>query len=235
MSEETTDADVLPSDVSKISEVLAEKKKEKGTKEVTEEEIILQNGAMQVGENKFGITCTGKPLGRSHWLADSSVCGDQVMALPSSVLIAGRTKEAGGVGIDMMIFIDSVIEGAGRLCGIDGICQSSTLPKWAVSRMLGTFPALMSVYHEAIDQAVLAVEGAAMKAAIGVKVYNRRRLHKDKGGVIEKSREVIEKNIMPDPALSKLILTSRMKSRYKDDGDVKQAVQINFVGAEADL
>ena len=235
MSDEVIEADVLP-DVSKISDVLEKKKNDKGPKELTEEEIILQCGGMQIGESKFGITCTGKPLGRSHWMADSSVCGDQIMALPASVLVAGRTKEAGGVGIDMMIFIDSVIEGAGRMCGIDGICQSSTLPKWAVSRMMGTFPVLMSVYHEAMDQAVLAVEGAAMKAAIGMKVYNRRRLSKDKGnGIVEKSREVIEKNIMPDPALSKLILTSRMKSRYKDDGDVKQAVQINFVGAEADL
>ena len=104
-----------------------------------------------------------------------------VMALPSSVMIAGRSKEAGGVAVDMNMFLDSVIEGAGRLAGLAGISEAASLPAWAVSRLMGTFPALMSVYHAAIDQSILMVEAAAIKAAIGMKITNTRRLVKTGG------------------------------------------------------
>lgn len=193
-------------------------------------------GSMTLGEMRFGITCTGEPIGTSHWLSDSSVCGDMVMALPSSVMIAGRSKEAGGVAVDMNMFLDSVIEGAGRLAGLAGISEAASLPAWAVSRLMGTFPALMSVYHEAIDQSILMVEAAAIKAAIGMKITNTRKLVKTgEDGRKTTTLEKLDKHIMPDPALSKLLLTNRMKSRYKDTEDVKQAVQINVYGPEADL
>lgn len=196
----------------------------------------LPQGSMTLGEMRFGITCTGEPIGTSHWLSDSSVCGDMVMALPSSVMIAGRSKEAGGVAVDMNMFLDSVIEGAGRLAGLAGISEAASLPAWAVSRLMGTFPALMSVYHEAIDQSILMVEAAAIKAAIGMKITNTRRLVKtDEDGRKTTTSETLDREIMPDPALSKLLLTNRMKSRYKDTEDVKQAVQINVYGPEADL
>lgn len=196
----------------------------------------LPQGSMSLGEMRFGITCTGEPIGTSHWLSDSSVCGDMVMALPSSVMIAGRSKEAGGVAVDMNMFLDSVIEGAGRLAGLAGISEAASLPAWAVSRLMGTFPALMSVYHEAIDQSILMVEAAAIKAAIGMKITNTRRLVKTgEDGRKTTTLEKLDKHIMPDPALSKLLLTNRMKSRYKDTEDVKQAVQINVYGPEADL
>lgn len=196
----------------------------------------LPQGSMTLGEMRFGITCTGEPIGTSHWLSDSSVCGDMVMALPSSVMIAGRSKEAGGVAVDMNMFLDSVIEGAGRLAGLAGISEAASLPAWAVSRLMGTFPALMSVYHEAIDQSILMVEAAAIKAAIGMKITNTRKLVKTgEDGRKTTTLEKLDKHIMPDPALSKLLLTNRMKSRYKDTEDVKQAVQINVYGPEADL
>lgn len=196
----------------------------------------LPQGSMRLGEMRFGITCTGEPIGTSHWLSDSSVCGDMVMALPSSVMIAGRSKEAGGVAVDMNMFLDSVIEGAGRLAGLAGISEAASLPAWAVSRLMGTFPALMSVYHEAIDQSILMVEAAAIKAAIGMKLTNTRKVVKtDEDGRKSSTSETLDREIMPDPALSKLLLTNRMKSRYKDTEDVKQAVQINVYGPEADL
>lgn len=208
--------------------------------ELTEEEQLIENlivrGAMRIGERRFGITCTGNPIGDTHWLADSSTCGDLVMCLPSSVLIAGRTKEAGGVGVDMYVFLDAVIEGAGSLCGIPGIVEASTLPAWAVSRLMGTFPALMGVYHEAIDLGLLTTEAAIIKAASGMKITNVRKMKKSRyGKPFEESEETLEKEIMPDPALSKFVLSSRMAARYKDDGDVKQAVQVNINGVEADL
>ena len=196
----------------------------------------LPQGSMSLGEVRFGITCTGEPIGTSHWLSDSSVCGDMVMALPSSVMIAGRSKEAGGVAVDMNMFLDSVIEGAGRLAGLAGIAEAASLPAWAVSRLMGTFPALMSVYHEAVDQSILMVEAAAIKAAIGMKLTNTRKVVKtDEDGRKSSTSETLEREIMPDPALSKFLLTNRMKSRYKDTEDVKQAVQINIYGPEADL
>ena len=196
----------------------------------------LPQGSMSLGEVRFGITCTGEPIGTSHWLSDSSVCGDMVMALPSSVMIAGRSKEAGGVAVDMNMFMDSVIEGAGRLAGLAGISEAASLPAWAVSRLMGTFPALMSVYHEAVDQSILMVEAAAIKAAIGMKLTNTRKVVKtDEDGRKSSTSETLEREIMPDPALSKFLLTNRMKSRYKDTEDVKQAVQINVYGPEADL
>lgn len=229
-----TDETSLPS----VLEVTEEKPTEETEEDSlqAEMEALLSRGAMKPGEMRFGITCTGEPIGTSHWLADSSTCGDMVMALPSSVLVAGRTKEAKGVAIDMQIFLDSVVEGAGRLLGIEGISEASTLPMWAVSRMLGTFPALMAVYHEAMDQQALTVEAAAYKAAIGMKVTNTRNVKKKRGEVVyEETNETLDKQVAPDAALSKMILVSRMKTRYKDDGDVKQAVQINIMGAEADL
>ena len=76
--------------------------------ETTEEVTVPPQGSMSLGEMRFGITCTGEPIGTSHWLSDSSVCGDMVMALPSSVMIAGRSKEAGGVAVDMNMFLDSI-------------------------------------------------------------------------------------------------------------------------------
>ena len=204
--------------------------------ETTEEVAVPPQGSMSLGEMRFGITCTGEPIGTSHWLSDSSVCGDMVMALPSSVMIAGRSKEAGGVAVDMNMFLDSVIEGAGRLAGLAGIAEAASLPAWAVSRLMGTFPALMSVYHEAVDQAILMVEAAAIKAAIGMKLTNTRKVVKtDEDGRKSSTTETLEREIMPDPALSKFLLTNRMKSRYKDTEDVKQAVQINVYGPEADL
>ena len=216
--------------------------------------VAVPKGAMLPGEVRFGVTCTGEPVGASHWLADSAVCGDMVMALPSSVLIAGRSKESGGVAVDMSLFLDAIIEGAAKLEGLDGVAAAATLPKWAVSRLFGTFGVLIDVYHEAVDQAVLTVEAAAMKAAIGINVINKRTMKKTKIGAPgiliaangktvetpgekteEVSEETLDKYIPPDPALSKLILTSRMKGRYKDEGGMKQAIQINISGAEARL
>ena len=199
----------------------------------------VPKGAMAPGDVRFGVTCTGVPIGTSHWLADSAVCGDMVMALPSSVLIAGRSKEAGGVAVDMALFLDAIIEGAAKLEGLDGVAAAAALPKWAVSRLFGTFGVLIDVYHEAVDQAVLTVEAAAMKAAIGMKVQNTRTMKKHKetpeGSFSEENTEELTRHIPPDPALSKLILTSRMKGRYKDEGGMKQAIQINISGAEARL
>lgn len=211
-------------------------------------EVVMQEeraygikGGLPVGSCRFGVTFTGEALGTSHWLADSAACGDSVMALPSSVLVAGRTEKAGGVAVDMGLFLDAIMEGAAKLNGLAGIGEAASLPMWAVSRLFGVFPALMDVYYEAIDQAVLAVEAAAIKAAIGMKVRNTRRLVKKKrddmtGAMSEEvSEEEYDKHFMPDPTLSKLILTSRMKGRYKDEGGVRQAVQINISGAEAAL
>lgn len=216
--------------------------------------LSVPKGAMKKGEVRFGVTCTGEPVGSNHWLVDSSVYGDMVMTLPSAVLVAGRTKEAGGVAVDMLAFLDAVVEGAAKLEGLEGVAAVSSLPVWAVLRLFGTFDILMAVYHDALDQAVLVVEAAAMKAAIGMKVTNTRRMTKTKvgapgiaiaanGKVVatpgeetkEESVETIDKHILPDAALSKLILTSRMRGRYKDEGGVKQAVQINICGAAAKL
>ena len=206
---------------------------------VVTESCDIFKGSMKEGESRFGITCTGAPVGRGHWLADSSVCGDMVMALPSSVLIAGRTKEAGGVAVDVAMFLDAIVEGAAKLEGLAGVAEAASLPSWAVSRLFGTFPVLMSVYHEAIDQAVLTVEAAAMKAAIGMRVTTSRKFRKRKTtpeGVFEdEAEESSDKYFPPDAALSKTILTSRMRNRYKDEGGLKQAIQINISGAEANL
>ena len=198
-------------------------------------------GAMAIGECRFGITATDEPIGDGHWMCDSSTCGDLIAALPSAVLIAGKTADAGGVAVDMARFIDCVIEGAARLDGIQGIVEASGHPAWAVNRIMGTFPALMIAYEEGIDKAILTVEAAAIKAAIGMKqTQTRRRMKivKDEQGRTtgsESSTDTMEKDLMPDPALAKLLLTSRMKHRYRDDGGVQQAVQINIMGAEANL
>ena len=196
-------------------------------------------GVMAVGDIRFGVTCTGEPLGRTHYLADSSTCGDMVMALPSSVLVAARTVVGGGVAVDMAMFLDAVIEGVSRFRAYAGIAEVASLPVWAVSRLFGTFPVLQAVYNEAMDQAVLLVEAANMRAACGVRITNTRKVTKSKdtpeGHTSESTTETLEKDVLPDPTLSKLILTSRMKGRYKDEGGVRQAVQINILGAEARL
>jgi len=239
MSEEVTDAEVAgetagqpPADGQAVLAGGPERKAESAA-------AAVPKGAMAPGDVRFGVTCTGVPIGTSHWLADSAVCGDMVMALPSSVLIAGRSKEAGGVAVDMSLFLDAIIEGAAKLEGLDGVAAAAALPKWAVSRLFGTFGVLIDVYHEAVDQAVLTVEAAAMKAAIGMKVQNTRKLSRiretPEGSFHEETEETTDKHILPDPALSKLILTSRMKGRYKDEGGMKQAIQINISGAEARL
>jgi hypothetical protein len=239
MSEEVTDAEVAgetagqtAADEQAVPAGGPERKAESAA-------AAVPKGAMAPGDVRFGVTCTGVPIGTSHWLADSAVCGDMVMALPSSVLIAGRSKEAGGVAVDMSLFLDAIIEGAGKMEGLDGVASAAALPKWAVSRLFGTFGVLIDVYHEAVDQAVLTVEAAAMKAAIGMKVQNTRKLSRiretPEGRFHEETEETTDKHILPDPALSKLILTSRMKGRYKDEGGMKQAIQINISGAEARL
>ena len=196
-------------------------------------------GTMAVGECLFGVTATGEPLGRSHWLADSSICGDLVMALPSAVLIASRTQQGGGVAVDIAQFLDAVMEGAAKLIGYPGIAEAAAIPVWAVSRLFGTFPVMQAVYNEAMDQAVMLVEAASIKAAIGGKVKNVRRVEKNRstpeGQSSESTTETLEKEVLPDPTLSKLILTSRMKGRYKEEGAVRQAVQINIMSAEAGL
>jgi hypothetical protein len=201
-------------------------------------------GCMEIGECRFGVTCTGKPISTSHWLSDSMSCGDMVMALPSSVLIAPRTKLDKGVGVDMNIFLDAIVEGAARMEGLPGISEPAGIPSWAVSRLFGTFPALMAVYHEAMDQSVLTIEAAAMKAATFMVARNTRTVTKvitEKQGnkSVEVGRQItqetLDKEIAPDPALSKFIMTSRMPGRYKDMGGVKQAVVVNVFGAEADV
>lgn len=195
---------------------------------------------LREGETRFGVTAAGGPLGSGHWLADSSVCGDQVMALPVAVLVAGRTKASGSKAVDMCMFLDAIIEGAARLCGTDGIVESASLPAWVVARLFGTFPVLRQVYDDAMDQMLMTVEAAAYKAAIGGTARHVRKLRKkktDSDGVetLEESEETLDKVVPPDPALSKLILTSRMKERYRDDEKHTQAVQINVIGPEANL
>ena len=144
----------------------------------------------------------------------------------------------------MAIFLDSIVEGAAQMCGVPGIVEAAGLPMWAVTRMMGSFPALMAVYNESMDQAVLTVEAAAMKASTFMVARNTRKVTKQKTEMIDgkevvtekfETTETLDKEVAPDPALSKFILTSRMGSRYKDMGDVKQAVQVNIYGAEADV
>ena len=206
--------------------------------ETTEEVAVPPQGSMSLGEMRFGITCTGEPI-RHFTLAVRLFCmwgyghGSSVL---SNDCWAKQRGGRGGVAVDMNMFLDSVIEGAGRLAGLAGISEAASLPAWAVSRLMGTFPALMSVYHEAIDQSILMVEAAAIKAAIGMKLTNTRKVTKtDEDGRKSSTSETLNREIMPDPALSKLLLTNRMKSRYNDTEDVKQAVQINVYGPEADL
>ena len=194
---------------------------------------------MAIGDIKFGVTCTGEPVGTAHYLADSMACGDAVMALPSSVLVAGRTKESKGVAVDMCFFLDAIVEGAAKHQGIPGIAECSDLPSWVIPRLFGTFPALLDVYHEALDMSVLTVEAAGFKAACGMHLQNKRKFTKTKTvgetTFTEEANETIDKYIPPDATLSRLILTSRMKGRYKDEGAARQAVQINIIGSEARL
>lgn len=221
---------------------------------VAREEVQPLRGAMAIGEARFGVTATAEPIGNAHWLTDSSTCGDMIMALPSTVLVAGRSKESGGVAVDMAMFLDAILEGTAKFKAYQGIAEAASLPVWAVCRLFGTFPVLKDVYSEAMDQAVLIVEASGMKAAIGMDIECKRTMRKTKTGapgiIISASGKVVEtpgekteelseetlmKYIPPDPTLSKLILTSRMKQRYKDDADTKQAVQINICGAAGRL
>lgn len=205
----------------------------------TDTPAAVTDSEMKIGESRFGVTCTGNPVGRSHWLADSSACGDLVMALPSSVLIAARTTVGGGVAVDMGVLLDSIVEGVGKFNGYAGVAEAASLPLWSVCRLMGTFPVLKQVFSDCMDEAVVIVEGAAWKAAIGSTVKNERKMSKvrrtPEGSFAERSTETLTKHIPPDPALSKLILTSRMKGRYKDEGGMRQAVQINISAAEANV
>ena len=54
-------------------------------------------------------------------------------------------------------------------------------------------------------------------------------------GLLSKAKVVIDADLPPDPTLSKTILTSRMKGRYKDEARSNQAVIINISGPEANL
>lgn len=216
--------------------------------------VEIGPGAMAVGQTRFGVTATGEPIGNSHWLTDTATCGDLLMALPSSVLVAGRTAQAGGVAVDMGLFLDAIMEGTAKFKAHEGVAEAASLPVWAVLRLFGTFPVLGDVYHAAMDQAVLMVEAAGMKAAIGMHVESVRTMKKTKTGAPgilmaangrtvetpgekteELSEEKLTKYIPPDPTLSKLILSSRMKNRYKDDSNIRQAIQINISGAAARL
>lgn len=219
--------------------------------EVTEETAVdtpidesldaLPIGAMAEGEVRFGIVATSPPLGNGHWLCDHSTCGDLIAALPATLLVKGRTPEAGGVAVDMAAFLDDVVAGAGRLEGIKGIVEETGLPQWAVSRIIGTFPAIKIAYNEAIDITMLEVEAAAIKAATGITIKQKRTRTKKqldhKGGVVskEEAEENFEKYFPPDTGISKFLLASRMKDRYKEETGVQQAVQINIIGPEADL
>lgn len=219
-----------------------------------EELAEIPDGSMAVGAVRFGVTATGEPIGNSHWLTDSAVSGDMLMSLPSSVLVAGRTAEAGGVAVDMGMFLDAIVEGTAKFREYDGIAEAASLPVWAVCRLMGTFPVLENVYNEMMDKGVRIIEAAGMRAAAGMEVKNTRTMRKTKVGApgiaisasgkvveapgektVEESEETLTKYLPPDPTLSKLILTNRMKGRYKDDGGVKQAIQINICGAEARL
>jgi len=197
--------------------------------------------ALPEGSSRFGITATAGPLGASHYLCDSAVCGDLVAALPASVLVAGRSDAAGGYAVDMSVFLDALMEGAAKLKGREGIAEAASLPMWVVCRMLGTFPVLEVLLGEAMDALKYEVEAALVKAAIGVDVVHKRsRSRKSvnpKGELVETERteDVLEKAAVMDVAAAKYFLTNRMKERYKDDGGQKQAVQINFIGPEADL
>ena len=214
------------------------------TDELAEELANMPIGAMREGETRFGIIAIEGPMGigvDAHYMTDSSVCGDMIAALPRSVLVKGRTAEAGGVSVDIGTFIDDVIEGAGRLEGVKGIVEASGLPHWAVARLLGTFPVLKIVYDEALNEMMLAVEAAAVKAATGMSIkVNKTRTKKQldhKGMLVgeEVSEEDSERYFPPDAGMAKFLLANRMKNRYKDDGGIQQAVQINIVGPAADL
>ncbi len=210
-----------------------------------EEEVTPQDlvpiGAMNEGDVRFGVTAVDTYIGDEHWLVDSSVYGDLIAALPKKVLVAGRTEAAGSVAVDLLSFLDAVYEGAGQFEDVAGIAEASGKPRWVVLRLMGSFPVLNAVYDHALDVAVRAVELAAIKAAMGIKsIQTRERTRKKvdaNGNIIEEetTSETIDKVLPPDPALSRLVLTNRMKHRYKDDGGVQQAVQINIVGPEANL
>jgi len=240
----TDDAELTedqPKPMGAIDKALLPSKKAKAEAELVDKtaEAIAHslqvNGAMKEGDVKFGITCTGTPIMNEHWLTDSSVCGDMVMALPSSVLVAGRGAQV-GVAIDMFLFLDAIIEGAATFTAVDGVSEAASLPRWAVSRMMGSFPALGAVYDEAMDEAVRTIEAAAYKASTFRTTTNTRKMIKSKNGKpTEVHRETLVKEVGPDAALTKLILTSRLQSKYKEDAQAQQAVVLNLFGGERDL
>ena len=194
---------------------------------------------MKKGESRFGVTGTGDPIGKGHWIVDSSTCGDIVMSLPSSVLIAARSGKS-GIAVNLCDFIDAIVEGASKCEGIKGIAECAKLPVWAVSRLFGTFPVLQNVYAEAMDEFVMTVEAAAMKSATWNKISKSHMSKKMKTlpngqSITESTTETDDVIIPPDPTLSKLILQSRMRNRYKEESGSKQAVIINITGPEAGL
>lgn len=205
-----------------------------------EEESVPVRFSYPVGKVIGGVTITGKPLGTSTWVADASASGDLVAALPESVLVEARSGTS-GVAVDLRKFLDDLPSAAGKFEGVKGIALATRYPVWVVTRLFSVFPVLQNVYYEAMDLAVMEVEGAAFRAAIGVKLKTERRFKKKMrdpmtGKEVEQTvEEVTEKDAPPDPTLSRLILTSRMKNRYKDNGGQKQAVVINITGAENDL
>ena len=109
--------------------------------------------------------------------------------LPSSVLVAARTVVGGGVAVDMAMFLDAVIEGVSMFRAYAGIAEVASLPVWAVSRLFGTFPVLQAVYNEAMDQAVLLVEAANMRAACGVRIVTGRLISFSTGLIVMVSSE----------------------------------------------
>lgn len=225
-----------------IAKTIAEKEKQSKLEEEERAKAIdaKKTGGMELGEVRYGVTCTGEPIGGKHWLVDSSTCGDLVAALPTTVLIASRRKNGGGKAVNMLLLLDAVIDGAAAFDALDGIALKAGLPVWVISRLFGVFPILQNIYSEAIDQAVYTVETAAMKAAAGKLTITRKRKMERKhdgpeGHSEDSTIETFESQLPPDASLGKFILTNRMKRRYKDDGGQKQAVVINIANAEENL
>ena len=155
------------------------------------------------------------------------------------VLIAARSGKS-GIAVNLCDFIDAIVEGASKCEGIKGIAECAKLPVWAVSRLFGTFPVLQNVYAEAMDEFVMTVEAAAMKSATWNKISKSHMSKKMKTlpngqSITESTTETDDVIIPPDPTLSKLILQSRMRNRYKEESGSKQAVIINITGPEAGL
>lgn len=222
--------------------VTAENAKNEALQSASKSQVLsaeAQKNMMKKGESRFGVTSTGDPIGKTHWIVDSSTCGDIIMSLPQSVLIAARSGNS-GIAVNVRDFIDAIVEGASKCEGINGIAECAKIPVWAVSRMFGTFPVLQNVYAEAMDEFVITVEAAAMKSATWNRVKKSHMSQKTKTlpdgqSITESVTETDDVVIPPDPTLSKLILQSRMRNRYKEDTGSKQAVIINITGPEAGL